>query len=164
MTSMSVRFTFALALAGVLLVLTPAVFDAQQGGASRPASSAKAQPAPTSVSAPAGAALRAPAAKPASASQAALAAGAEAHLATVKQFCAGCHNDRSKMAGVSFEGLTPEGIAKHPDLFEKAVRKVRGRVMPPPRARQPEPAAVDSLVAWLERSEELTSELQSQSN
>ncbi len=56
------------------------------------------------------------------------------------------------MAGVSFEGLTPEAIASRPDLFEKAVRKMRGRVMPPPSARQPEPAAVDSLVAWLENS------------
>src|SRR5688572_11533909 len=80
------------------------------------------------------------------------AAGAEAHLATVKQYCSGCHNDRSKMAGVSFEGLTADAIAKHPDLFEKAVRKMRGRVMPPPSARQPAPAAVDSLVAWLEAS------------
>ena len=49
-------------------------------------------------------------------------------------------------------GTDPDSIAKHPDLFEKAVRKLRGRVMPPPGARQPEPAAVDSLVAWLEDS------------
>ena len=77
---------------------------------------------------------------------------ADAQLATVKQYCAGCHNDRSKMADVSFDGLTAESIAKNPDLFEKAVRKLRGRVMPPPGARQPEPAATDSLVAWLEDS------------
>ena len=37
-----------------------------------------------------------------------------------------------------------------PTLFEKAVRKMRGRVMPPPGARQPDAAAADSLVAWLE--------------
>ena len=37
-------------------------------------------------------------------------------------------------------------------MFEKAVRKMRGRVMPPPGARQPDAAAVDSLVAWLEDS------------
>ena len=34
-----------------------------------------------------------------------------------------------------------EASPQHPDLFEKAVRKMRGRVMPPPGARQPEPAA-----------------------
>jgi mono/diheme cytochrome c family protein len=75
-----------------------------------------------------------------------------AQLATVKQYCATCHNDRMKSAAVSFEGLTPEMIGQHPDVFEKAVRKLRGRVMPPPNARQPEQAAVDSLVAWLESS------------
>src|SRR5262245_54083498 len=76
----------------------------------------------------------------------------DAQLATVKQYCATCHNDRTKAAGVSFEGLTPEMIGQHADVFEKAVRKLRGRVMPPPNARQPDAAAVDSLVAWLENS------------
>ena len=32
------------------------------------------------------------------------------------------------------------------------MRKMRGRVMPPPGARQPDAAAIDSLVAWLEDS------------
>ena len=61
----------------------------------------------------------------------------EAQLATVKQYCVTCHNDRAKTGGVSFEGLTPEAIGQHADVFEKAVRKLRGRVMPPPGARQP---------------------------
>ena len=79
-------------------------------------------------------------------------AGPEQQLATIKQYCAGCHSDRAKMGGVSFEGITAASVEQHPDLFEKAVRKLRGRVMPPPGARQPEPAAVDSLVSWLEGS------------
>src|SRR6478609_5231034 len=64
-----------------------------------------------------------------------------AQLATIKQYCATCHNDRTKAAGVSFEGLTAESIGQHADVFEKAVRKLRGRVMPPPNARQPEQAS-----------------------
>jgi hypothetical protein len=76
----------------------------------------------------------------------------QANLATLKQYCVSCHNDRVKTAGVTFEGMTAESIAQHGDLFEKAVRKMRGRVMPPPGARQPAAAAVDSLVAWLEAS------------
>ena len=59
-------------------------------------------------------------------------------LATIKQYCAACHNDRAKIAGVSFEGSPPESIGQHADVFEKAVRKLRGRVMPPPGARQPD--------------------------
>src|SRR5580692_3014719 len=73
-------------------------------------------------------------------------------LATIEQYCAGCHNDRARTAGVSFDGLTGESIGQHAELFEKAVRKLRGRVMPPPGARQPEAAAIDSLVVWLEDS------------
>ena len=75
-----------------------------------------------------------------------------AQLATIKQYCATCHNDRIKAAGVSFDGLTKENIGQRPDVFEKAVRKVRGHVMPPPNARQPDAAAADALVAWLEDS------------
>jgi mono/diheme cytochrome c family protein len=75
-----------------------------------------------------------------------------AQLATVKQYCGGCHNDRMKAAGVSFDGLTADSIGQHADVFEKAVRKLRGRVMPPPNARQPDQAAVDTLVGWLENS------------
>src|SRR5689334_11798086 len=113
MTRSSMRFALSLALAGLAVVAAPVVFTAEQA---------------------------APVAKPtpqAPASRVAPAAPAEAQLATVKQYCTGCHNDRAKMAGVSFDGLTPDAIAMHPDLFEKAVRKMRGRVMPPPSARQP---------------------------
>src|SRR5438094_3601584 len=62
----------------------------------------------------------------------------DAQLATVKQYCAGCHSDKSKSGGVSFEGITAASIAKDPERFEKAVRKLRGRVMPPPGAKQPD--------------------------
>src|SRR3984885_5149614 len=77
---------------------------------------------------------------------------ADAQLATVKQYCSGCHSDKAKIAGISFQGITTESIAKDPELFEKAVRKLRGRVMPPPGAKQPDGKTVDSLVAWLEDS------------
>ncbi len=77
---------------------------------------------------------------------------ADAQLATVKQYCTGCHSDKLKTGGVSFEGVTAASVAKDPELFEKAVRKLRGRVMPPPGSKQPDGKSVDSLVAWLEES------------
>src|SRR5204863_2176640 len=77
-------------------------------------------------------------------------ADAQKQLATVNQYCVTCHNDRAKTGGVSFEGLTAGNIGERGDVFEKAVRKVRGRVMPPPGARQPDAASADSLVSWLE--------------
>jgi mono/diheme cytochrome c family protein len=86
------------------------------------------------------------------ASAAPAAVDAEQQLATIKQYCAGCHSDRAKMGGVSFEGLTADRIGQHADVFEKAVRKVRARVMPPPNAKQPDAATAESLVSWLETS------------
>jgi mono/diheme cytochrome c family protein len=77
---------------------------------------------------------------------------APAELATIKQYCVSCHNDRAKIGGVSFEGTTAESVTQRADVFEKAVRKLRGRVMPPPGARQPDAKAADSLIAWLEGS------------
>ncbi|MEP7352179.1 MAG: DUF1592 domain-containing protein [Acidobacteriota bacterium] len=76
----------------------------------------------------------------------------EAQLATIKQYCSGCHSDKVKSGGMSLEGITVASIAKDPDLFEKVVRKLRGRVMPPPGAKQPEAKAADSVVAYLEDS------------
>ena len=75
---------------------------------------------------------------------------AEKQLATINQYCVACHNDRAKTAGVSFQGLTPDSIGQHADVFEKAVRKLRGRVMPPPGSKQPD-AAVGRLAHRLAR-------------
>jgi mono/diheme cytochrome c family protein len=80
------------------------------------------------------------------------ASGPAQQMAVIKQYCAGCHNDRAKAGGFSFDGITAAGIAQHGELFEKAVRKLRGRVMPPPGARQPSATEIDSLVSFLEDS------------
>src|SRR5688572_21021206 len=79
-------------------------------------------------------------------------ADSEAPLATLKQYCATCHSDRTKTGGVSFEGITAGNIGQHAEVFEKAVRKMRGRVMPPPGARQPDAATAEALIAWLENT------------
>ena len=118
--------TRAIALAGVGLVASmTAVFSASPS--------------------PVAAGLQAPQA------QAAASAAGE-QLATIQRYCLGCHNDRARVADVSFTELTADSIGEHADVFEKAVRKLRGRVMPPPGARQPDAAAAAALVAWLEAS------------
>jgi mono/diheme cytochrome c family protein len=87
--------------------------------------------------------------QPAAAAQA---AGPDAHIATITQYCVACHNDRAKTAGVSFQGMTAESVGQHAEVYEKAVRKMRGRVMPPPGARQPDSATADAVIAWLENT------------
>src|SRR5215813_7202576 len=72
--------------------------------------------------------------------------------ALLNQYCVTCHNQRSKTANVMFDTMDLSDVAKNADIWEKAVRKLRGGMMPPPGARQPDRAAVDSLVSWLENS------------
>jgi mono/diheme cytochrome c family protein len=65
-------------------------------------------------------------------------------------YCVGCHNSRVRSGGVAFDTLPLDEVREHADVWEAAVRKLRGRLMPPPTSRQPDHGAIDGLVAWLE--------------
>ena len=66
-------------------------------------------------------------------------------------YCVKCHNATDWAGGVAFDTMTPEALAADAEVWEKAVRKVRGTMMPPPGKPQPDPAARQSLVVALER-------------
>jgi hypothetical protein len=68
----------------------------------------------------------------------------------IEQKCLKCHNSEDWAGGIAFDTLTAGDIAKDCEIWEKAVRKLRGRKMPPPGQPQPKKSEVDSLVAWLE--------------
>jgi hypothetical protein len=72
--------------------------------------------------------------------------------AFLDQYCVTCHNQRTKTAGVMFDTMDPSDVSKHGDIWEKAVRKLRGGMMPPPGARRPDQPAIESFVGWLENS------------
>ena len=133
--------TIVVAVAGVFVASLTSVFTAPQSASTSPTATAASTPG----AAPATPAAQAPA-TPRNGET------VPAELATINQYCVGCHNDRAKMGGVSFQGITAASIAGHAELYEKAVKKVRGRVMPPPGARQPDPAAADAMVSWLEQT------------
>ncbi len=77
--------------------------------------------------------------------------GAE-HWNMLDRYCMDCHNTAEAAGGVVYEGLKPENVAQRPALFEKVVRKLHGRLMPPPGNPQPDQADVDAFVGWIERS------------
>ena len=52
--------------------------------------------------------------------------------ALLDQYCVTCHNDRTKRANLSLEKLDLDDRGRHPELWEKVVRKLRAGVMPPP--------------------------------
>src|SRR5437867_241906 len=76
--------------------------------------------------------------------------GTTQYRSLLDQYCVGCHNQRAKTANLMFDTMDIADVAKHGDVWEKAIRKLRGGLMPPPGARQPDPAAVDSFISYLE--------------
>ena len=65
-------------------------------------------------------------------------------------YCVTCHNTRLKTGGLALDGLDLQAPAEHADIWEKALRKLRGHQMPPPGSPQPAQKDVDSFVAWME--------------
>jgi len=72
------------------------------------------------------------------------------HWAMLDSYCESCHNSAEYTADLSFESMRPEAIAEDAETWEKVVRKLRGRMMPPPGEPSPERERVDEFVAWLE--------------
>jgi len=65
-------------------------------------------------------------------------------------YCVGCHNARLKTGGVTFDTLDIKKPAADAELWEKALRKLRGRLMPPPGSPQPPQADIDAFTTWME--------------
>jgi mono/diheme cytochrome c family protein len=74
------------------------------------------------------------------------------HRALVTTYCASCHNARLKTGGLVLDGLDLAAPANDAQIWEKALRKLRGRQMPPPGSLQPAQKDVDSFVAWMENT------------
>jgi hypothetical protein len=55
-----------------------------------------------------------------------------------------------KTGGLALDGMNFDAVANDAQVWEKVVRKLRGRLMPPPGAKQPSQQEVDTLVGWLE--------------
>ena len=72
--------------------------------------------------------------------------------AILDRYCLGCHNDAVKTAGLALDTLHPEQAGDNPEAWEKVVRKLRARMMPPPGRPRPDEATYDSVVSYLETS------------
>src|SRR6516162_10853784 len=74
----------------------------------------------------------------------------ESQWSTIGIYCFGCHNDGVRAGNLFLDQLDAKSVPEHPEIFEKVVRKLRGRQMPPPGMLQPSQQEVDALVGWLE--------------
>jgi mono/diheme cytochrome c family protein len=90
------------------------------------------------------------AAPPQAAQQKGAAPAADPHRAMLDQYCVTCHNQRAKTAGLMFDKMDLANAGQDGEIWEKAIRKLRGGMMPPPGSKRPDPAAVESFVSFLE--------------
>src|SRR5213082_2728063 len=74
----------------------------------------------------------------------------ESQWSTIQTYCFGCHNEYVRAGNLFLDQLRAESVPEHPEIFEKVVRKLRGRQMPPPGMPQPSQQEVDALIGWLE--------------
>src|SRR5689334_6084036 len=84
--------------------------------------------------------------------RAAAQSAAAAHQAMVTTYCVTCHSTRAKTGGLALEGLSLQAAADNAEIWEKALRKLRGNQMPPPGSPQPPLKDVESFVAWMENT------------
>ena len=64
-------------------------------------------------------------------------------------YCVKCHNTTDWAGSVAFDSMKPEDIPKDGKVWEEAVTKLQGRLMPPPGEKQPAQATIDSFVSWM---------------
>jgi mono/diheme cytochrome c family protein len=68
--------------------------------------------------------------------------------AVLTKYCSGCHNSKLKTAGVALDAAAR--VDEHPELWEKVVRKLLTRSMPPAGLPRPSETAYNSLLSSIE--------------
>jgi cytochrome c551/c552 len=72
--------------------------------------------------------------------------------ALIQKYCATCHNDRAKTGGISFDGINVAEAGKHSEIFEKALVKLRGGMMPPQGMPRPDETTMNTFIVALENT------------
>lgn len=72
--------------------------------------------------------------------------------ATITRYCVGCHNSKAKVAALTLDTVSAESVSQHPDVWEKVVRKLSARYMPPAGFPRPDEQAYTALVTSLATS------------
>jgi hypothetical protein len=75
---------------------------------------------------------------------------AHARWQLVEEYCFKCHNTTDWAGGVAFDTMSPDAIPEDAEVWEATIKKLKSGLMPPSGNKQPEPAAVRSMISWLE--------------
>ncbi len=75
---------------------------------------------------------------------------AAVYRAVLNRYCVTCHNDTLKTAGLTLAGSDLENVPAGAAVWEKVIRKLRTRQMPPSGMPRPDASTYDSFAAYLE--------------
>jgi mono/diheme cytochrome c family protein len=75
---------------------------------------------------------------------------ADPNRALLDKYCVTCHNAKLKTGGIAFDKLDLANAPADAATWEKALRKLRGNLMPPPGLPQPPHADVVAFMSWME--------------
>jgi len=73
-------------------------------------------------------------------------------FAFVDEYCLSCHDEDNKKGGLALDTIAAHELVQHPDVWEKVVRKLRARQMPPVGKDRPDDPTYDTVVRYLETS------------
>jgi len=79
-------------------------------------------------------------------------AHAQSQRAAIDRYCTTCHNTKAKIGGLLLDATAGNDPAEHPEIWEKVVRRLRVRSMPPAGLPRPDDSGYKSLVGWIEGS------------
>jgi hypothetical protein len=91
-------------------------------------------------------------ATPTSVQQPGQAAEVDRHWGLIEKYCFECHNTTDWAGGIAFDSMTMDDIPEEAEVWEKSIRRLRGRLMPPPGKPQPDNQSIAQLVSFLETS------------
>ena len=70
--------------------------------------------------------------------------------AVIQRYCVGCHNAKAKTSGLELDALSTQAVGQHPEVWEKVVRRLRARYMPPAGLPRPDEQTYNSVIASIE--------------
>ncbi|MBI3894423.1 MAG: DUF1592 domain-containing protein [Acidobacteria bacterium] len=68
----------------------------------------------------------------------------------LNRYCVTCHNEKLKTANLMLDKMDVEDVSEGAAVWEKVVRKLQGRAMPPAGMPRPDNATYDSFVTYME--------------
>src|SRR5262245_53810203 len=75
---------------------------------------------------------------------------ASAPSAVFERYCITCHNDKVRSGGLALSSASLSNVGVESQVWEKVVRKLRTRAMPPGGRPRPDETTYDAVATWLE--------------